>query len=86
MMEITDVFEFHYNESHDVNEAEQSFREAMKNDSNLKDLYRNWCDEMGYTERKGFKSYFINKAEGDNIWDSIFPNKEELDEYDFDSK
>ena len=55
----------------------------MKKDSDLKNLYADWCDEMGYTERKGFKSYFLNKSEGENIWDTIFPNAEELEGYEF---
>lgn len=84
VMEITEVFEKYYSKSnHDIELAEERFRDDMKKDSDLKNLYADWCDEMGYTERKGFKSYFLNKSEGENIWDTIFPNAEELEGYEF---
>ena len=85
MDSIIEVFERLYQENgKDVEAADESFREEMKEDPALKELYISWCDEMGYTERKGFRSYFLNKSESENIWDSIFPNKEEYDGYDFD--
>lgn len=82
-MEIPDIFEFHITQYSEIELAEQSFREELKTNSKLKKEYIEWCDELGYSERKGFKSYFINKQESEGIWDSIFPNKEEYEEYEF---
>lgn len=85
-MEITELFEFHLSQCQDMELAEENFREEMESNPDLKKQYKEWCEEMGYTERKGFKSYFLNKSESDNIWDSIYPNREELEGYDFDLK
>ena len=82
---IVEIFEGVFsNSDHNLKVAEEEFRELVKADPDVKRIYQEWCDEMGYTERKGFKSYFINKSESDdNIWDTIFPNSEELDGYEF---
>lgn len=85
-MKITDVFEFHMAQFGDIHQAEDNFRDELESDPKLQKLYKDWCDEMGYSERKGFRSYFINKAEEESIWDEIYPNSEELDEYDFHMK
>ncbi|MEG1617198.1 MAG: hypothetical protein RR202_12175 [Bacteroidales bacterium] len=84
-MEITEVFEIHFQNYGEIELAEESFRESMKDNAPLKSQYRDWCDDMGYTDRKGFRSYFINKNDSESIWDSIFPNKEEYEEYEFDT-
>ncbi len=82
--DIQDIFENIFSESdYDLKTAEEEFRELLKTDVNVKSIYKEWCDEMGYTERKGFKSYFVNKNESETIWDTIFPNAEELDGYEF---
>lgn len=82
-MEITELFEFHMSQFSDIELAEENFREEINNNPRLKQQYKEWCDELGYSERKGFRSYFLNKTESDNIWDSMYPNPEELEEYDF---
>ncbi|MGL4292734.1 MAG: hypothetical protein ACRCSQ_04075 [Bacteroidales bacterium] len=85
-MEITELFEYHFSQCQDLELAEDNFREEIEGDPALKKNYKEWCDEMGYTDRKGFRSYFINKHDSDNIWDDMYPNREELEEYDFGMK
>ncbi|MEG1587106.1 MAG: hypothetical protein RR346_09535 [Bacteroidales bacterium] len=85
-MEITELFEFYFSQFQDIALAEENFRENMQQDPELKKHYKEWCDEMGYTERKGFKSYFMNKSDSENFWEAMYPNREELEEYDFDTK
>ena len=79
---ITDVFESFFQRYKDLELAEEAFREEMAHDDELKNMYIEWCDEIGYSDRKGFKTYFENKHESDNIWDSIFPNSEEYEGYE----
>ena len=82
--DIVEIFENIFSESdYNLKIAEEDFRDLIKTDIKVKTIYEDWCDEMGYSLRKGFKSYFINKNESDNIWDTIFPNSEELDGYEF---
>ncbi|MEG0948021.1 MAG: hypothetical protein RR212_07350 [Bacteroidales bacterium] len=83
-MEITELFEFHMSQFNDMELAEENFREEIEHHPDLKQQYKNWCEEMGYSDRKGFRSYFLNKGEADNIWSDMYPNREELEEYDFD--
>ena len=82
-MEITEIFESFYKQFERLDLAEDNFMETLKENAEMKKQYENWCDEMGYSVRKGFKSYFMNKSDSESIWDSFYPNREELDEYDF---
>lgn len=82
-MEITELFEFHMSQFDDIELAEESFREEIGHSPALKQQYKGWCEEMGYSDRKGFKTYFLNKGETDTIWLDMYPNREELEEYDF---
>ncbi len=71
-----------YANSPDIHVAEDNFFKAIEDDDNARELYREWCDEMGFSLKKGFRLHIIDQ-ESDNIWDSMYPNREELDGYDF---
>ena len=83
IMKITDVFDFYLSQFADIHMAEDNFRDELEGDPELRQQYKDWCDEMGYSERIGFRCYNINRAEAESIWDEIYPNAEELDGYDF---
>ena len=57
---MTDFNELIENISHQtgaIDIAEAEFKRMLADDSDLRREYKDWCDEMGYTERKGFSDY-----------------------------
>ena len=58
------------NRSIDIAEAE--FRRMLADDEELRTDYKAWCDELGYTEKRGFiefcEEYLDNQ---DSIWESL---------------
>ena len=44
----------------------------LADDNDLRNEYKDWCEEMGYSERKGFSEYaeeYISNRE--EKWDSL---------------
>ena len=82
--DITEVFENFIKEYRSLEDSSDASFEALDADEILQDEYREWCDAMGYSEKKGFAGYYHEYIESqDSIWDSMFPNKEEYnDEFD----
>jgi hypothetical protein len=65
------------NGSIDVAEAE--FKRIMADDHDLRDQYREWCDENGYTPRRGFMQFAEEYNESrEAVWDSL----SDYDEYE----
>lgn len=62
-----------YIQKHDTLDiAEYEFKKAISEDNKLKSEYKNWCEEMGYSERHGFREFAAEYAENfDSIWDSL---------------
>ena len=80
--DITEVFENFIKEYRSLEDSSDAFFEALDADEILQDEYREWCDAMGYSEKKGFAGYYHEYIESqDSIWDSMFPNKEEYNDY-----
>ncbi len=65
------------NGSIDVAEAE--FRRILADDHELRDQYREWCDEYGYSPRRGFVEFAEEYNESrEAVWDSL----NDYDEYE----
>ena len=69
---ITDLFNDmlqHYG-SADIAEAE--FKKQIHEDPELRARYREWCDEVGSSEKRGFIDYCEEYFESqDSIWDNL---------------
>lgn len=77
MENITDLFEqiLHHNQA--VDQAEAEFKRMIADDDELHEQYREWCDETGHTERRGFLDYAEEYIANQNsVWDTL------SDEYD----
>lgn len=78
MDDITGLFDnmlTHYG-STDIAEAE--FKKMIHEDPELRASYRQWCDEVGSSEKRGFLDYCEEYFESqDSIWDNL---KDEYDE------
>ena len=59
-------------EHHGSDMAEAEFKRILADDTELRDQYREWCDERGYAMRNGFRDFADEySAERDSIWDSL---------------
>lgn len=77
MEHITDYFRSLLDEYGSVDIAEAEFKKQIHEDSELRARYREWCHEVGSTEKNGFMDYcdeFFDSQE--TIWDNL------KDEYD----
>ena len=55
-----------------IDMAEAEFKRIIADDEELRDSYREWCSENGYTIRAGFSDFayeYFN--EKDSIWDNL---------------
>lgn len=52
--------------------AEAEFKRQMNEDPALREEYREWCHEVGSSEKKGFLDYCEEyMASQDDIWESL---------------
>ena len=52
--------------------AEAEFQRMLADDADLRADYRQWCEDCGYSERRGFSAYAEQYVESQNsIWDSL---------------
>lgn len=79
---ITELFDILIKQYPDLESAKEAFQEYMKENPDMEDDYKEWCDTMGYSEKKGFSEYYVEYMEhADSIWDSIYPNQEDGDDF-----
>lgn len=72
MTELEEILASFLSTHGSVDIAEHEFKKALAEDPELKARYRNWCDDMGYTERHGFREYAAEYLENiDSVWDSL---------------
>ena len=66
----------------DIEIAEAQFDEMLHEDEELNLNFGEWCMSKGYNEKRALKMFYKEYLQReDNIWDSIFPNREEYDGY-----
>lgn len=77
MENITDLFEQILKHNRAVDLAEAEFKRMIADDDELHEQYREWCDETGHTERRGFLDFAEEYiADQNEVWDTL------NDEYD----
>ena len=70
--EITEIIENIVDESPTLDDAEAEFKRMIAEDPDLRKRYREWCHEMGYVERNGFRNYGLEYLDGKNdIWNYL---------------
>jgi len=78
MIDITAIFT-HYIEQYDsIDIAESEFKKNMHEDSELRAAYRQWCHEVGSSEKNGFFDFCDEYLDNKNdIWDSLSSDYDE---------
>lgn len=70
--DITELFRTLIAQTGSIDMAEQEFKKMIGEDQDLHRLYRDYCQEVGSTERRGFLDFadeFMDSQE--SIWDSL---------------
>lgn len=72
MTDITELFDSLLAEHDSIDIAESEFKKLLSEDEEIKEAYRDWCDAVGSSEKKGFLDYADEyKASRDSVWDSL---------------
>lgn len=72
MEDITDLFIEILRQAGSVDVAESEFKKLIGEDDELHQQYRDWCHEIGNTERRGFIDFceeYLNDQ--DSVWDNL---------------
>lgn len=79
---ITDIFDSIINKTSSMDEATGSFKDLIEENHEIKDMYKDWCSEMGYKTKNGFKQYYSDyiSSHDDDI-QSMFETYEEFCDY-----
>lgn len=72
MDDITQLFDDLLKTCGSIDIAEVEFKRMIHEDLALRDRYRQWCDESGYSEKRGFLDYADEYLDSQaSIWDNL---------------
>lgn len=72
MKEITEVFNDYLAHYGSVDIAEAEFKRNLHEDPELKNAYKEWCDETGSSEKNGFFDYCDEYLDSQSdIWNTL---------------
>lgn len=58
--------------------VESEFKRMLDEDSTIRNDYIAWCEEFGYSHKKGYREYIQQLFESeDSIWDSFIQFEDE---------
>lgn len=72
MNEIEQLFNSYLSQFKSVDIAEAEFKKDMHADPDMRSKYREWCREVGSTEKNGFYDYCEEYLRDQNsVWDTL---------------
>lgn len=72
MNEITDIFRQYIDQYDSYDIAESQFKKDIADDPELRAAYRQWCDEVGSSEKDGFRDFCDEHSEVINdMWNTL---------------
>lgn len=70
--DITDLFLELIRQTGSIDMAEAEFKKRIGDDEDLHQSYREWCHEVGSSERRGFMDFCDEYLDSqDSIWDAL---------------
>lgn len=79
MEDITDLFVHFIEQSPSPDIAESNFMQMLVDEPEWRARYKAYCQEMGYTERRGFMDFYEEHySPEESIWDNL----KDYDEYE----
>lgn len=72
MNDITDLFRDYITQFKSPDIAEFEFKKCINDDPELREEYREWCQEVGSTEKNGFFDFCdIYLEEQNDVWENL---------------
>ena len=72
MNDITDFFNELLRQYHSVDIADAELKKLIHEDPELRACYRDWCHDVGSSEKNGFLDYCGEYIDSQNsVWDSL---------------
>ena len=72
MDNIIDIFNHILHQADSIDVADFEFKKLINEDADIKQMYRQWCHEVGSSEKNGFLDYCEEYMESrDSIWDTL---------------
>lgn len=72
MDELIELFQDVIKQAGSIDVAEAEFKKMIADDDELRARYREWCHEVGSSERNGFLDYCEEYMESqDSIWETL---------------
>ncbi len=72
MDDLEELFKYIIDQHRSIDVADMEFHKMIAEDQALRDQYRQWCHEVGNTERNGFRDYCNEYIENqESVWDSL---------------
>lgn len=72
MKDITEIFIHYINQFGSPDMAEFEFKKAIHDDRELRDDYRQWCQDTGSTEKSGFFDFCDEYlSEQNDVWENL---------------
>lgn len=72
MNDIIEVFNHYISQNGSIDIAESEFKMAINEDPELKALYRQWCHDVGSSEKNGFLDYCHEYLDEQNdVWGTL---------------
>lgn len=72
MEDITEVFARYLTHYGSVDIAESEFKKNLHEDAEMKRAYRQWCEEVGSSEKNGFFDYCDEYFDSQNdVWNTL---------------
>lgn len=72
MEDITQYFISIINQYGSIDIAEAEFKKSIAEDDELREEYREWCHQVGSSEKRGFLDFCDEYMESqDSIWDAL---------------
>lgn len=70
--DITEIFLNVLHQADSVDVAESEFKKMIADDEELHQLYRDWCHEVGSSERRGFLDFCEDYlSDRDEVWNNL---------------
>lgn len=70
--DITEYFKTLIEDSSGIDVAESEFKRMLADDPELRASYREWCQENGHSQRRGFSDFAEEYLENrESVWDAL---------------
>lgn len=72
MLDITEIFDRYISQYSSIDIANSEFKKDLHEDSQLREAYKEWCHNVGSSEKNGFIDYAEEYLESQNdVWNNL---------------